>query len=91
MKLISEAAIKVGPRAWFPLAREATKFQNIPERNGTPPRPASRGCKTTPNESFLGEGEVTCEQAAELELAFSRRLKIARQPPQTPSQHCLGW
>jgi len=84
VKLISEAAINMKPRAWLFPAREATKFQNIPGRNGAPPRPASQGCKTIPNESSPGEGEVTCQKAAKPQV-FSRRLKIAGFPPQTPS------
>lgn len=65
-------------------AREAAKFQNIPGRNGAPPRPNSRGCKTTPNEPSAGEGDVTYKEAAKPQV-FSRRPKIAGPPPQTPS------
>lgn len=90
MKLISKAAINVGPRAWLLPARETTKFQNIPGRNGAQPRPASWGCKTIPDESSPADGAVTCKEAAELKV-FSRRLKIAGLLPQMPSQHCLGW
>ena len=84
VKLISEAAINMRPRAWLFPAREATKFQNISGRNGAPLRPASQGCKTILNESSAGEGEITCKEAAQPQV-FSRRLKIAGLPPQTPS------
>lgn len=84
VKLISEAEINMRPRARLLPTREATKFQNVPGRNGAPARPASQGCKTLPNESSPGEGEVTCKEAAKPQV-FSRRLKIARLPPQTPS------
>lgn len=82
--LTSEAEITVRPRAWLFPAREPTKFQNVPGRNGAPARPASRGCKTLPNESSPGEGEVTCKEAAKPQVFF-RRLKIAGLPPHTPS------
>lgn len=84
VKLTSEAEITVRPRARLLPAREPTKFQNIPGRNGAPARPASRGCKTLPNESSPGEGEVTCKEAAKPQVFF-RRLKIAGRPPHTPS------
>lgn len=56
VKLISEAAINMRPRTQLCPAREATKFQNVPGRNRALAWPASRDCKTLPNESSPGAG-----------------------------------